>query len=170
MALLAGMAIYFFSSYNNGYNLFNQLIIERMSYDEDRFIVGNDRSNDVIDKTFNNAWADGSIFAGISKEAYSKMMKMGAKGAGAKPFMLEHGILGTFFLALGYFLVSRTSKYKRWATLLFLVYAISFLQRAYFFWAGYYIPYICGMVFYVQEHYSQRTILLRSTDRHWNQT
>lgn len=146
MALLVGVAVYFFSSYRGGDNLFNQLILERMTYDEERYIAGNDRSNDVVDMAFDRAWNDGSIVAGLSKDEYRNMLNRGAIAAGAKPYMLEHGLIGTFFLFLGYFLICRTSKYKRWAALLFLVYAISFLQRTYFFWAGYYIPYICGLV------------------------
>lgn len=146
IALLAGLAVFYFSSYNGGDNLFNQLILERMTYDEERGIAGNDRSNDVVDIAFEKAWEDGSIVAGLSKDEYQRMLNRGAIAAGVKPYMLEHGIIGTFFLFLGYYLICRTSRYKRWATLLFLVYAISFLQRAYFFWAGYYIPYICGLV------------------------
>lgn len=152
VAMLAGLAVYFFSSYRGGDNLFNQLILERMTYDEERFIAGNDRSNDVVDIAFEKAWEDGSLIFGLSKEEYKNMLNMGAIAAGAKPYMLEHGIIGTFFLFLGYFLISRASNNKRWATLLFLVYAISFLQRAYFFWAGYYIPYICGLVYpFIQD-------------------
>lgn len=146
LALLAGFVVYYFSTYKGGENMFNQLILERMAYDEDRLIAGNDRSNDVVDQTFEKAWEDGSIVAGLSKDEYNNMLNRGAIGAGAKTYMLQHGIIGTFFLFLGYFFISMTSSSKRWATLLFLVYAISFLQRAYFFWAGYYIPFICGLV------------------------
>lgn len=152
VAMLAGLAVFYFSSYKSGDNLFNQLIIERMTYDEERFIAGNDRSNYVCDHAFEQAWEDGSIVAGLSKDEYQRMLNMGAIAAGAKPYMLEHGIIGTFFLFLGYFLISRASNNKRWATLLFLLYAISFLQRTYFFWAGYYIPYICGLVYpFIQD-------------------
>ena len=147
IALLAGLAVFYFSSYKGGDNLFNQLILERMTYDEERFIAGNDRSNDVVDTAFEKAWEDGSLVLGLSKEEYKNMLNMGAIAAGAKPYMLEHGIIGTLFLFLGYFFISRASNNKRWATFLFLVYAISFLQRAYFFWAGYFIPYICGLFF-----------------------
>ena len=163
VALLAGGAAMYYSSYNGGDNLFNQLILERMTYDEDRFIAGNDRSNDVVDMAFEKALGDGTIVTGLSKDEYQHVMNMGSKAAGAKPYMLEHGIIGTLFLFLGYFLISRRSLNKRWATLLFIIYAISFLQRAYFFWAGYYIPYICGMFIFnamsKEKELSIRTIV-----------
>ena len=139
---IAVSAAYGFSSYKGGDNMFN---------DEERGIAGNDRSNYIVDEAFKKAWEDGSIVLGLPKSEYERVQNMGAIAAGMKPYMLEHGIIGTFFLFLGYFLVSRTSVNKRWATFLFWIYVISFLQRAYFFWAGYYIPYICGIVFYVKN-------------------
>lgn len=158
MAALAGIAVLVFSTYKGGDNLFNVLILERMTYDEERFITGNDRSNDIVDQAFEKAWKDGTLVTGLSKNEYNNMLNRGAIAAGAKPYLLQHGIIGTFFLFLGYYLVSKASKNKRWAILLFWVYAISFLQRAYFFWAGYYIPYICGLALPIDQVIKQKKI------------
>lgn len=145
MVILFIAAVFYFRNYNNGDNLFNELILNRLEYNEEKGVEGNDRSSWEIDKAFDEAVDNGTIIIGIDRESFQQILARGGHGAGAKVYTLQHGIIGSLFLLLGYFCISKDSRYKRWAFFMFLIYAISFLQRVYFFWGAYYIPYICAM-------------------------
>ncbi|MCF0181636.1 MAG: hypothetical protein HUK11_05210 [Muribaculaceae bacterium] len=142
---LAYCAFMFFQEYNGGNNLFNDLIVNRLEYDEEKGVVGNDRASIHFETAFDTAVKNGEILIGISEREFKSIYDSGGVGSGAIVYMLQHGIIGSFFLLFSYFLISKKSKYKRWAFFMFLIYAISFLQRVYFFWAAYYIPFICSL-------------------------
>lgn len=145
ITLIFGGSILYFEDYNGGDNLFNELIMARLETDEEKGIVGNDRIDPIMEAEFNKAVENGEIIGGINSDRIRELYKRGGTGSGAKVYTLQHGVIGSFFLLLGYFLLSRGSRYRRWAFFMFLIYAISFFQRVYFFWAAYYIPYICAL-------------------------
>jgi hypothetical protein len=134
LLLLIGFlsALYsYFSTLDNGNNVVNNLIIERMQI-EDGNLVGNNRSSASLDTYFEQFMQKDDKFLGIGPERYGKLFGE-AGNSGYKVFLLTYGLIGTVLLFLLYFMMVIYNRSK--LSLMFLiVYIFSFLQRAYALW------------------------------------
>ncbi len=135
----------FGSRYNNGDNMLNELVVERLLYDEETgTIAGDNRYSDIMDRKFKQTITSTDVFFGIPVSQYKIFRENAGNGAGIKLWIIQKGIVGALLLFLGYFFIAKGSSNKRWAMFMLLVYVISSYQRMYFFWASYLIPFICG--------------------------
>lgn len=133
-------------TYNGGNNLLNTLIIERLAFDSDKGIKGNNRVSDQTDRTFEFAWRNGEIVGGIDSKTSSQLRDLGEiAGAGYKIYMLDKGIIGTVAVFLFYFLIAVKSPNRYYALGMLILYVLAFLQRAYPTWAAWIVPFICGV-------------------------
>lgn len=126
--LLLGIYL-FFASYNNGNNVVNQLILDRLQV-ENGDIKGNDRYGAGFDLYFSNFIKSDESLMGIGA---SKFESMGFVASGYKSYLVEQGIIGTVLIFLLYFSLAYTQR-SMYAWGFFLVYIASFLQRPYALW------------------------------------
>lgn len=135
--------------YNNGHNLINEKIIERLIPDEEKFIIGNNRTTQIVDNYYEDAVKSGEIIVGLS-EKYNILRQEEKRfnGAGYKMYLLQKGVVGTLFVFLFYFFMSRGAYDRRRLFLMLLLYTASFLQRAYPIWDAWIITFICADAFY----------------------
>lgn len=122
-------------TYQNGNNLFNELILERMQIDDEKGFSGNNRTGELTDNTYESFIKTPEVMTGLSPQKYSKYVKSGfIEGAGYKLYVMQKGIIGVLFVLFAYFYIYRCSYNKRLTLGLLLVYIAAFWQRAYPFW------------------------------------
>jgi hypothetical protein len=132
---------YFSLSFNNGSNVVNNVIIERLQYNNGD-IVGNNRFSSTMDSYFEEFIRSDNVYIGIGNTKY-KYMDLGAN-AGYKVFLVQYGIIGTLLLFLFY--LSLIMEYKSKLAIWFLfIYSLSFLQASYALWASELIIFITAM-------------------------
>ena len=126
------LAVYFAAiSYKGGNNLVNTLIFERLEYDKESVIVGNNRVFGDTDVIFEKLLVSRDIFTGLKPNLYKKYTKdriIG--GAGYKMYILETGLIGTFLVFIGYMLIYSRASDKRFVFFFLLLYILAFWQRA----------------------------------------
>lgn len=134
-------------TYNGGDNVLNRLIIERLMYDPTTgSIQGDNRVSEKTDETFEFAVHNGNIVNGLNERTRDLLKATGQiEGAGYKIYLLDKGIIGTISVFLFYFILMFKSSNKLYAVGMLLLYILAFLQRAYPAWAGWLIPFICGV-------------------------
>jgi hypothetical protein len=134
----------FFTTYNNGDNVINDLIFSRFGSDDNE-IVKNNRFSDEMDVYFNRFIGLDDLVSGIGSVQYEKLF-LGAN-AGYKVFLIQYGIIGTLFMFLFYFSVV-IGKSTKMAWILLLVYVLCFLQAAYPLWECELILFITAIPFF----------------------
>lgn len=121
--------------YNGGNNHLNEFILERLELDDEKGIVGNNRTSDYTDLLFDRSIKNGNAIWGMSQQRYKQLrFSDDIHGAGYKIYILQKGIVGTVLIFFFYFFLYRTSREKSFALGLFILYILSFIQRAYPFW------------------------------------
>jgi hypothetical protein len=121
---------YFFTTLNNGNNIVNNLIIERLQV-VDGDLAGNNRFSSSMDSYFEDFLKSDNIYTGIGNAKY-ELLNLGPN-AGYKVFLINHGIIGTTLLLLFY--LSLVFHYKTEFSVFFLaLYILGFLQASYALW------------------------------------
>lgn len=122
-------------SYNKGNNLYNELIVERLEYDEDYYIVGNNRFTESTDMLFERYISSSQLVTGMPEAEYKRNIRnQTIKGAGYKLFLMQKGIIGLLLILSVYILMLKKYRDKRMGALLLMIYSLAFLQRAYPLW------------------------------------
>jgi hypothetical protein len=134
----------FFINYNNGDNVVNNLLIDRLQLDNYGDIKANNRFSQDMDVYFDRFIDSNDVIYGLGQLGYDKLF-LGAN-AGYKVFVLTQGIVGTFLVFLFYFLVTIGNQSKM-GWILFIVYIACFLQAAYPLWESELILFITAMPF-----------------------
>lgn len=120
---------------NGGKNYLNEFILERLEFDEDKGLSGNNRFSRQTDILYERAFKTGEIVSGMSSEKYWHLHDLDdIHGAGYKLYLLERGIIGTVLIFLFYFFLYRTSVDKKFVLGILALYILAFIQRAYPFW------------------------------------
>lgn len=133
--LILSVVYYTGITYQNGNNLFNELILERMQIDDEKGFSGNNRTGELTDNTYESFIKTPEVMTGLSPQKYSKYVNSGfIEGAGYKLYVMQKGIIGVLFVLFAYFYIYRCSYNKRLTLGLLLVYIAAFWQRAYPFW------------------------------------
>lgn len=117
--------------YNEGDNLINRYIIERLQFDEEKGIVGNNRTGEQIDALFEKSISDGSIIWGIGQERLEKYAT--THGAGYKMAFLRNGIISVVLLFLFYWFVGVSGQNgykKRFMMAFIMLYIVMFIPNA----------------------------------------
>ena len=140
--------------YNNGRNFVNELIIERLTYDEEKGISGNNRTNETTDIYYSRLSIKDYL---IGKNDVKYLEREGvSRGAGYKIYICRYGLLTAllwlfFYIAIIY---HRHSKYN-WLFLLVIIFA--FIQRAYPWWISWIVPYFCAYYDDIDKLYEAKT-------------
>ena len=134
-AALLALGYYAAVTYNGGDNLVNTLILERLEYDEEIGISGNNRTGQKTDDAFDEIVDSGEALSGITHAKYTLYEKTDyIQGAGYKLYIMRKGIIGTALMFLFYFLVYRRSANKKEMFGMLIIYISAFWQRAYPEW------------------------------------
>jgi hypothetical protein len=134
----------FFSSYNNGNNVINKYIFERLEYDEEKgTITGYNRTAEEFEKWFSTEFlkSDNVLFGINLKNIFGETTNVGWK-----VYMVNYGLIGLFFYIL--FLLIVYLYNKNYNGFLFFILYILFFMRGHhiIFWAAYPILYIAGAI------------------------
>ena len=140
LAILSGI-IFTALNYSGGENAVNQLILERLKYDETKGIQGNNRVFNNTEIEYKKALKSGDYWTGVRDKANMDLVS----GAGYKIYVLWHGLIGLFFILAFY--LSLIPPHPDWQyTLPFLLVVIlCFLQNAYPDWYAWLFPYVLGL-------------------------
>ena len=119
-------------------SMFNELIVERLKYDNGD-IAGNNRFSDDFERDYNtkietvNKWfgwqPDFSIYKGGN--------------AGYKRYISNYGIVGVFIVFFLY--LSFCRGYSKKSLSILALFSLAFIQRAYPFWYSELLIFICGI-------------------------
>jgi len=133
--------------WNDGDNPVNLLIFERLQYDDEKGIVGNNRFVQSTDDYFEKSIKNGTIILGERSMEPNKRIV----GAGYKIFLLRYGVITTIMTAFLYLLLINPQANKRYAFSFFILMCIIFLQRAYPTWYSWLLPYALGTGIYLKN-------------------
>jgi hypothetical protein len=132
--LLMGLTVGYLGVYlynNNNNNLFTQTIINRLQYDEDKGIVGNNRINANFESYYENSFkkSQNLIILGLGDNKVNELSK-GQEWvfSGYKGFLVRYGIIGIICVILFYGTIIIHAK-SLIIIGLYILYIISFLQR-----------------------------------------
>lgn len=132
--------------WNNGDNPINSTIFERLEYDEEKGISGNNRNFNYTEIYFSKMCDDMSIVWGIGFDGFMKGMDEGKiGGAGLMVFLMQYGIIGTLLVIAYYLSIAMSGFDKKFAIGFFGLIIICFLQRAYPTWIAWLLPYISSI-------------------------
>lgn len=136
------IAYYISINYNGGHNYVNEKIVERLEYDKDQGIKGNNRVTLATDTFFESS--DLSDFI-VGIRSGKIMQDWELSGSGYKIFIMEYGIISLALVFLLYLYITKRSpkSTRKCCYGLLLLYCAAFMQRSYPFWAAWLIPFIC---------------------------
>ena len=161
--ILWGLGCYltysFFANYNNGDNIINILIFERLEI-VDGDLAGNNRFSSRLDDYYTHFVNSYDSLMGIGTVEYMKL-PLGIN-AGYKVFLIQFGFIGAF-LTLVFYLALFLGSSTKMVWMLFFVYLLCFLQAAYALWE-------CELFFSLQPTHSSNPIISKrhviiTTDR-----
>lgn len=155
VTLLSIFVLYLFAlSYNNGNNYVNEWIIERLQYDSELGITGNNRTYEDADSYFEKFKESSSFATGISNRDWSRLTKSGSiRGAGYKMYLIRFGVIGTVIMFLCYWFVYRYSIDKRFMFFLLIMHVLAFIQRAYPYWEAWVFLFILPSLQPIEKEY-----------------
>lgn len=122
-------------------NPVNQLIIERLKYDQAKGIEGNNRFFNNTDFEYDRALKNGDFMTGVSHNRNMELIS----GAGFKIYILQHGLIGLILVfALYISLIPSDPNWHYSLSFLFIV-ILCFVQNAYPGWYAWLCPYVLGL-------------------------
>lgn len=134
--------IYFTAiNYNNGNNLVNTLILERLAYDDEKGVAGNNRFSKLTDDLIEDKLSTGDIWFATDKRLWEDEFL----GAGWKVFFIKYGGLPVLFFLLYYLSFLLKSRDRRFVFLFIILFVFAFLQRSYPQWYSWNILFIGGI-------------------------
>ena len=156
--LILSIVYYAGVTYQNGNNLFNELILERMQVDDEKGFSGNNRTGELTDNTYESFIKSSDVMSGLSPLKYSNYLDRGfIEGAGYKLYIMQKGIIGVLLVLFAYFFIYRCSYNKRLTLGLLLVYIAAFWQRAYPFWYSWLVIFYFSTIRQIQEKNKKQT-------------
>ena len=129
--------------YNGGDNVINERIFERLQYDEEKGISGNNRVSDNTELLFLAAVANGDIIRGYGAE-FDDYVDAGYHGAGWQFFLLRKGVIGLIFAVFFYLFMTFDSKNRKYALGLLAIYSAAFLDQADVFNFAWSVIFVCA--------------------------
>lgn len=136
------IAIFSFSStYNNGNNIINKRIVERIQFtNDDRIIAGNNRSNAMLDDAFDEMISRGQLLTGLGRYLPDNLV-----GAGYKRYLVEKGLISAIMFLFVYIILGSYSKNRFYGRCFTLLIIITFVQAAYPSSYSWLIPMLLGV-------------------------
>lgn len=146
------LVVYIAFTYNDGENLFYEMIISRLEPDEDTGFVGNNRVFGSIELYFITMFDDTKLLLfGYDNTVLEVLAESGSRGTGFTMWFVKYGLVGTIFASVFYVYYFFTSKSKKKAFTLLAFVIIMFWQRSYPFWFSWIICYVYGMMILEQR-------------------
>lgn len=139
---LIGLNWFITDIWNGGDNPVNVLIFERLQFDRDKGISGNNRTTEMTDNFFEECVKDGTIILGVRT---MKADNLRIRGAGYKIFILRYGLISLMFVLIIYMLLQNPKANKRYAYSFFILIIVIFIQRAYPNWYSWLLPFVLGI-------------------------
>lgn len=124
-----------------GDNALNELILERLEYDESKGIKGNNRYSNNTDYAFDKAMDSGDYLFGVFDKQNMDLIS----GSGIKIYILRYGAIGMIIVLALY--LSLIPPHPNWPyTLKFLfILMVCFIQNAYPEFYSWLFPYVLGL-------------------------
>lgn len=126
--------------YNNGQNLVNEMIIQRLEYDEEKGIAGNNRTGEGTEFYYNQAIENGDIWLGLGQERVNKINAGSAtsgdystniRGDGYKVYFVKFGIISALMFLLFYMMLAKVCNKRLKTRLSFVVLImLTFMSQA----------------------------------------
>jgi hypothetical protein len=128
IVLLGGVGLYLYNEYPD--SVVTKLIVNRLRYDEEKGIAGNNRTTSGFDYYYTKYFLGTSdMIWGTGPELSQEKFPWGVNSY--KSFFFTYGFIGIVSLFLFYFSMS---VHSRLLFGLFIIYCASFLQRTYALW------------------------------------
>lgn len=131
---LLGGATLFASTYNEGDNPINELIMLRLEVNDDGKLAGDARVTNNFEADYANFVESSDIFLGRDYE----ITEFG--NAGYKVFFYDHGIVGIILLTMFYIVSMAYSPNKRAVIATLIVATLYFLPSAFMLWENIFLP------------------------------
>lgn len=141
---------------NNGDNVINHLIVERLQSDDEKGFAGNNRTGEAADYYYEQVMSSEKIFFGLGADEVARIngndgtVDKATKihGAGYKIFIITHGLVATFMFLI-FYIVSATRlcrRNKRYSYGFVLLIGLTFIQAAYPDSNAWILPFILGIM------------------------
>lgn len=121
-----------------GDNDVNMMIIERLQYDDEKGIAGNDRFHGSTDKLFKESFQNGKIWFGLSSNEYEAK---DIDGSGFKIYILHYGIVAYILIWLFFWVEAHSRTSKQRAIIICLVLYMCFLKSTNILSYAWFIPF-----------------------------
>lgn len=141
IALILCVIFYGAQFYNDGHNSVNELIVQRLQYDQERGIAGNNRFTENTQNTFEYYMSKGELWIGKA----NTLEQTDIAGAGYMRFFITNGILSALFYFLFYVVMAGYSKNKKFGYGFVVLVVLTFLQAAYPVSFSWLIPYVIAL-------------------------
>lgn len=133
-------------SYNNGHNYINEMIIERLQYDQDKGFSGNNRVFGQIDAYYDFLLNNSRYFwTGYDHKTIQYLAETGSRGTGYVMYVVQYGFGGLLFTSLFYVYYAFRSKCRKYALFFLLFICMAFWQRCYPFWTSWVMCFVWGI-------------------------
>jgi hypothetical protein len=142
--------------YNDGDNLVNYYLFNRLEFDESKIIAGNNRFS-VRFEDFYSGLTFNDLLWGIGPDKYISIANSERFiSAGYKVFFAAHGIISAILYLSFYWMVIKYHNNTYFGYVFLFIFMLAFLQRAYPFWASWLIPLIVSTPFFTDNKLSKR--------------
>lgn len=133
--------------YNNGDNLINEKIVERLKVDNEKGIKGNNRVSDEVDDYYNQFLRSDNLLFGYSPKQMKKLRNSVTtwSSTGYKTFLMDYGLLRMILVLLFYYIIAKTSNDKYYSMGFFFIITIYFLAAGYIYSLMWLIIYVIGI-------------------------
>ena len=133
-------------NYNNGHNYVNEMIVERLQYDDERGFTGNNRVSLNINYYYERIFTDTQyLWNGYDRNFIAELAEEGSRGTGYFMYVVMYGLLGLIVTSLFYVYYTLTSKNRKFAIYFFLFVCCVFWQRCYTFWTSWIMCFVWGI-------------------------
>jgi hypothetical protein len=129
-----------------GDEIFSVFITDRLKYDKDKGISGNNRFLFSTDKYYSESFRKGYFLTGIEGSEFSSLFLNNLiGGAGYKIYILQYGLIGSILIFMFYFFIANSTMNKKYAFGFLFLIILAFLQRAYPMWCSWLLPFITSI-------------------------
>ena len=147
-------------SYNGGDNIVNKLIVQRLQYDNEKGISGNNRISDVTVTYFEQGLKNGDIIFGLGREEVDRINggrlstfdHDSIAGTGAVFYFVVFGIVSAIFFLLFYLMVSRVCPNRGYSGYFVVLIVACFIQSACPESMSWFYPFVLGIKAYDYDY------------------
>lgn len=143
------------TQYNDGHNIINEKILERLKFDEKKGIKGNNRTGETADYYYERFLQTGDLWTGIGHSNLKRINDSNAdesnfntqiRGAGYKIYFITNGIITAIFYLMFYYFLGPCSFKRRHLYMngFLILIIITFIGSAYPSSFSWIIPYLLG--------------------------